>query len=60
MFGYASQATMTMALKFVSATAAMGISYVQIVWAVILGYFVFHEVGHVQNQCYMMAEGLFS
>lgn len=45
MFGYVSQATMTKALKFVSATAAMGISYVQIVWALILGYCIFHEVG---------------
>lgn len=43
-FGYGSQATMTMALKRVKATAAMALSFIQMVWALILGFLVFSEV----------------
>ncbi|KAK9835942.1 hypothetical protein WJX84_005593 [Apatococcus fuscideae] len=43
-FGYGSQATMTMALKRVKATAAMALSFLQMVWALILGFLVFSEV----------------
>ncbi|KAK9864028.1 hypothetical protein WJX84_012187 [Apatococcus fuscideae] len=43
-FGYGSQATMTLALKRVKATAAMALSFIQMVWALILGFLVFSEV----------------
>ena len=35
---------MTMALKRVKATAAMALSFIQMVWALILGFLVFSEV----------------
>lgn len=51
--GYGTQICMTYALKYAKAAPALAMSYLSVVWGLLGGYFVFHEVSLCPYLCYL-------